>query len=443
MELSQLLAGSNAAASLPQTHADGKTGSKGDAEFARLFKQAGEAGKGKTTDAPTLASATGKTLLTEANTEAGVTTSPPSVRGDAKETDPAELSDTLLTQPGELAPLAQQVNQAIEGNLAENAQNEQLSQDAWRQGQAEPGDPVLGTLAPMPGSGDLADIRQRLDMIASAQRGDALPAQPGAALATNAAQLMTQVDARNASGERVMATADAQAAGLRHQQLTAQGMHTLTQQDAPVQPLTPAAPNFTDAIAAVAADEPALLSRHGPDPATNLGMPAATSPLGSTANGGNGIAPNAMPATPTLAAPLASAQWQQGLGQQLVALHQRGGQQVELHLHPAELGPLSISLKVDDQLAQAQFFSANPQVRAAVEQAIPQLREALEESGIQLGEAMVGEHQQRDESRDQSRGERAMAGRTGDSRLTSADESATAPRTTTIVLDDNAIDLYA
>ncbi|TDX30981.1 flagellar hook-length control protein FliK [Modicisalibacter xianhensis] len=443
MELSQLLAGSNAAASLPQTHADGKPGSKGDAEFARLFKQAGEAGKSKTADAPTLAPATGKTLLTEA----GETTTSPSVRGDAKDTDPAELSDTLLTLPGELAPLTQQVTQAIEGNLAKNAQGEQLLQDAWRQGQdqgqAEPGDPVLGTLAPMPGSGDLADIRQRLDMIASAQRGDALPAQPGAALATNAAQLMTQVDARNASGERIMATTDAQAAGLRHQQLTAQGMQSLTQQDLSAQTPTQTTASFADAIAAVSADEPALLSRHGPDTATNLGMPSAASPLGSTANSSNGIAPNAMPATPTLAAPLASAQWQQGLGQQLVALHQRGGQQVELHLHPAELGPLSISLKVDDQLAQAQFFSANPQVRAAVEQAIPQLREALEESGIQLGEAMVGEHQQRDESRDQSRGERAMAGRTGDSRLTSADESAPAPRTTTIALDDNAIDLYA
>lgn len=97
--------------------------------------------------------------------------------------------------------------------------------------------------------------------------------------------------------------------------------------------------------------------------------------------------------TPTLSAPLASAEWQQSLGQQLVNLQQRGGQRVQLHLNPAELGPLSISLRVDDQLAQAQFMSANPQVRAAVEQAIPQLREALGEAGIQLGEAMVGDQQ--------------------------------------------------
>ncbi|MDW5375713.1 flagellar hook-length control protein FliK [Halomonas sp. HP20-15] len=98
--------------------------------------------------------------------------------------------------------------------------------------------------------------------------------------------------------------------------------------------------------------------------------------------------------TPTLSAPLASAEWQQSLGQQLVNMQQRGDQRVQLHLHPAELGPLSIHLKVDDQMAQAQFMSTNPHVRAALEQAIPQLREALGEAGIQLGEAMVGDQQQ-------------------------------------------------
>ncbi|EPC04531.1 hypothetical protein L861_04200 [Litchfieldella anticariensis FP35 = DSM 16096] len=95
-----------------------------------------------------------------------------------------------------------------------------------------------------------------------------------------------------------------------------------------------------------------------------------------------------------LPAPMTSPQWSQQLGQQLIGLHQRGGQQIELHLNPAELGPLSVSLKVTEHGAQAQFLSAHAQVRTAIEQAIPQLREALEEQGISLGEAMVGEHPQ-------------------------------------------------
>ncbi|MBH8579885.1 flagellar hook-length control protein FliK [Bisbaumannia pacifica] len=96
------------------------------------------------------------------------------------------------------------------------------------------------------------------------------------------------------------------------------------------------------------------------------------------------------PATASLSAPVATQAWEQQLGQQLVGLAQRGGQ-VELHLHPAELGPLSVSLKLGDQGAQAQFLSAHAQVRQAVEQALPQLREALAEQGIQLADTSVGE----------------------------------------------------
>nr|WP_232059220.1 flagellar hook-length control protein FliK [Kineobactrum salinum] len=51
----------------------------------------------------------------------------------------------------------------------------------------------------------------------------------------------------------------------------------------------------------------------------------------------------------TLSAPVASPAWQQQLGNQLTGLAQRGRQQIELHLNPADLGPLSVSLKMDDQ----------------------------------------------------------------------------------------------
>ncbi|HYQ39811.1 MAG TPA: flagellar hook-length control protein FliK [Pseudomonas sp.] len=97
-----------------------------------------------------------------------------------------------------------------------------------------------------------------------------------------------------------------------------------------------------------------------------------------------------------LGAPVGSSEWQQGLGQQLVGLYHRGDKQIDLHLHPADLGPLSISLKLADSGAQAQFISAHPQVRAAVEQALPELRAALASQGINLGEASVGGQQQPD-----------------------------------------------
>lgn len=93
-----------------------------------------------------------------------------------------------------------------------------------------------------------------------------------------------------------------------------------------------------------------------------------------------------------LTAPVATQQWQQQLGQQLIGMAQRGEQQMELKLHPTDLGPLSVTLKVAENGAQAQFLSAHSQVRSALEQAMPQLREALAQQGITLGDTSVGHH---------------------------------------------------
>ncbi|KFC50708.1 hypothetical protein DK37_08975 [Halomonas sp. SUBG004] len=72
-------------------------------------------------------------------------------------------------------------------------------------------------------------------------------------------------------------------------------------------------------------------------------------------------------------------------------LSEGGEQHIQMKLHPAELGPLSISLKMTEHGAQAHFLSAHAQVRQVLEQAIPQLRDALAEQGISLGETSVGE----------------------------------------------------
>ncbi|GGC96283.1 flagellar hook-length control protein FliK [Vreelandella lutescens] len=96
--------------------------------------------------------------------------------------------------------------------------------------------------------------------------------------------------------------------------------------------------------------------------------------------------------TSSIGTPVSHPAWPSQLGQQLVHVAQRGGEQhIQLKLHPAELGPLSISLKMTEHGAQAQFLSAHAQVRQVIEQAIPQLREALAEQGISLGDTSVGE----------------------------------------------------
>lgn len=115
-------------------------------------------------------------------------------------------------------------------------------------------------------------------------------------------------------------------------------------------------------------------------------------PLLASAQPTLSVTSSASPTQNVLSAPVTSPAWPQQLGQQLVQFSQRGGEQhVQMQLNPAELGPLSISLKFSEQGAQAHFLSASAQVRQVLEQAMPQLREALAEQGISLGDTSVGE----------------------------------------------------
>lgn len=163
-----------------------------------------------------------------------------------------------------------------------------------------------------------------------------------------------------------------------------------------------AVPTDTQAAVAAVAGAPAQDDSASPDSdspspapldALSAWTPSAT-PLASSDT------PQVNTSNPTLTAAVGSAQWQGDLSQQVLNLHQRGKHQVDLQLHPADLGPLSISLKQDTSGTQAQFVCAHPAVRSAVEQALPQLREALAAQGITLGDTSVSDQPSR-QARDQ------------------------------------------
>lgn len=97
----------------------------------------------------------------------------------------------------------------------------------------------------------------------------------------------------------------------------------------------------------------------------------------------------AAPGTPGhVAPPVGSPGWAPALAQQIVRLP--GGGEVELHLNPAELGPLQVKLTLVESQAQVVFVAEHSAVRQALEAALPQLRTGLAESGINLGQATVG-----------------------------------------------------
>lgn len=87
---------------------------------------------------------------------------------------------------------------------------------------------------------------------------------------------------------------------------------------------------------------------------------------------------------------VASSGWNQAIGQKVVWMVGNDQQSASLTLNPPDLGPLQVVISVSESTATANFVSAHPEVRQALEAAMPRLREMLGEAGIQLGQAQVG-----------------------------------------------------
>lgn len=296
-----------------------------------------------------------------------------------------------------------------------------------------PGAPLL----PSDSAADsLALISARLALIE--QAGNPLPANEMATTQNGAAPLA----ATPLAGLNSLSRSDSQSAA----SATLDNLTGTRTQSVPQPTLVPS----TGAAAMPAANAASALAEPLPSSAAGFDIPEGlqtvrNEPFAPSLAAATTSSPAASLPAATLSAPLGSSDWQQGLGQQLIGLHQRGGQQIELHLHPAELGPLSISLKLGDNAAHAHFLAAHPQVRAAIEQALPQLREALAEQGITLGETSVGEQRQQQAqgepgARSEARGEQLAGNGEADEIATGLPQAGA--RTTTGQLA-GGIDLYA
>jgi len=120
---------------------------------------------------------------------------------------------------------------------------------------------------------------------------------------------------------------------------------------------------------------------------------AAPMPVGMMP--GQGVTPTG--ATSGITAPLNSPQWPTELGRQFISITQAAkglGQVAELRLDPPELGPLRITINLNDNVAHAVFSSPHALVRQTVENALPQLQQMLEQAGISLGQANVNDQHQ-------------------------------------------------
>jgi flagellar hook-length control protein FliK len=89
--------------------------------------------------------------------------------------------------------------------------------------------------------------------------------------------------------------------------------------------------------------------------------------------------------------PLHDAAWSQELGSRVVVMTGQQLQSAKIHLSPAELGPITVSLVVDDGSADLTFHAQHGLTRDAIEQALPRLREMLNDNGLTLGNATVSD----------------------------------------------------
>ena len=140
---------------------------------------------------------------------------------------------------------------------------------------------------------------------------------------------------------------------------------------------------------------PITIPPAGTDVTVSAALPL--SPATAAVQTSGGIAASSAPnptTTTTLVPEVGSNEWGKALSQQVVHMGNAGQQVAELQLNPPGLGPLKVTLSMNDQQIQAIFVSAHSSVRTAVEAALPQLRATLAENGISLGNTSVGAESQ-------------------------------------------------
>ncbi|HRD68741.1 MAG TPA: flagellar hook-length control protein FliK [Legionella sp.] len=92
----------------------------------------------------------------------------------------------------------------------------------------------------------------------------------------------------------------------------------------------------------------------------------------------------------TISAEMNHSDWPDQFSERIVWLGKQEINSAQIKLHPENLGPLEINIKVTKDDASINIGSHNAQVRDVVEQALPKLREMMEAQGLNLAEVNIG-----------------------------------------------------
>ncbi|WP_280152160.1 flagellar hook-length control protein FliK [Piscinibacter sp. XHJ-5] len=166
------------------------------------------------------------------------------------------------------------------------------------------------------------------------------------------------------------------------------------------------------------------------EPASRMELPAthaAASPLRAES------APST-PAVVQLATPANAPEFRDALAVQVSVLAKDGVQHAELHLNPAEMGPISVQIALQGTQAQVDFGAESFATRQIIEAGLPELAAALRDAGFTLAGGGVSQ-----QSRGQSQGDGSSPGFA--SRKTDKEELAVRP--VTVRTRQGGVDLYA
>jgi flagellar hook-length control protein FliK len=173
----------------------------------------------------------------------------------------------------------------------------------------------------------------------------------------------------------------------------------------------------------------------------------ATSDVATAAPPGTGLVAGNMPnagtvATATLPVPMHAPEFAAAFGVQVSVLAKDGVQHAELHLNPAEMGPVSIQITLDGTQARVDFGADAAATRHAIEAGLPELASALRDAGFTLAGGGVAQHSASNGGGDDRNGEGGRAASSRASALPSRELDAAAARVTRRIAD-GGVDLYA
>ncbi len=122
--------------------------------------------------------------------------------------------------------------------------------------------------------------------------------------------------------------------------------------------------------------------------------PGAAAAAALLAPAGSPVAEPARATSPStlVTAALGTPDFAEELGLRVGVLVKEGVQRAELHLNPADLGPVSVQIALDGTQARIDFGADMLQTRQAIEAGLPQLASALRDAGFTLAGGGVSQH---------------------------------------------------